>query len=400
MMTTRPTLAAATALLIAGCFSGYSETPARGELHLRRGAFHDDVVLTGALEAARGEEITVPALPSSQTSIKWIANDGVEVAAGERVVELDNTAFTADLDSKRQAALQATQELQQKAAEWSADLQQKALDVEKKKSEMEKAKIDAAVPAEIVSSRDYEDRQMKLSRATVEYAKAKAVLASQRKADDADRANQLLAIARAQRDVDTAQHAIEALVLSAPRAGIVVLRETFDGRKFQSGDNVWISMPLAQIPDLDTLQVSASLADVDDGLLAAGMPATVTLDGYPARPFPGRVASVSAVAQESARASLRRAFRVVVKMGAIDAAVMRPGLSARVAVRRETKADALLVPRAALDFGAAQPRAHLAGGKVVPVTLGSCNAQECVVVSGLDADARLEPALKEESGRG
>jgi HlyD family secretion protein len=400
MMTTRSTLAAAAALLIAGCFSGYSETPARGELRLHRGSFHDDVVLTGALEAARGEEITVPSLPSSQTSIKWIANDGAEVAAGERVVELDNTAFAADLDSKRQAALQATQELQQKAAQWSADLQQKALDVEKKKSDVEKAKIDAAVPAEIVSSRDYEDRQMKLSRATVEYAKAKAVLASQRKADDADRANQLLVIARAQRDVDTAQHAIDALVLSAPRAGIVVLRETFDGRKFQSGDNVWNSMPLAQIPDLDTLQVSALLADVDDGLLAVGMPATVTLDGYPARPFPGRVVSVSAVAQESARASLRRAFRVVVKMGAIDAAVMRPGLSARVAVRRETKAGALLAPRAALDFGANQPRAHLAGGKVVPVSLGSCNAQECVVVSGLDADTRLEPALKEEPGRG
>jgi len=400
MMTKRPIITAATAFLLAGCFSGYSETPARGELHLRRGSFHDDVVLTGALEAARGEEITVPALPSSQTSIKWIAADGVEVAAGERVVELDNTAFTADLDSKRQAALQSSQEMQQKEAEWSADLQQKALDVARKQSDMDKARIDAAVPAEIVSSRDYEDRKMKLSRATVELAKAKAVLASQRKADDADRANQQLTIARAERDVDTAQRAIQALVLSAPRAGIVVLRETFDGRKFQSGDNVWISMPLAQIPDLSTLQVTAALADVDDGLLKVGMPATVTLDGYPSRPFPGRVTSISAVAQESARASLRRAFRVVVKLDAIDAAVMRPGLSARVAVRRETVRDALLVPRAALDFGTAHPRAHLANGKIVPVTLGSCNAQECVVTGGLDAGAALTPALTEEANRG
>jgi hypothetical protein len=52
--------------------------------------------------------------------------------------------------------------------------------------------------------------------------------------------------------------------------------------------------------------------------------------------------------------------------------------------------DALLVPRAALDFASPQqPKAHLSGGKVVPVTLGPCNAQECIVKSGLKEGDRL-----------
>src|SRR5688572_13450008 len=100
------------ALVLAACFSGYREKgPAA--LEVRKGTFISDVVLTGELEAARGAAITVPSLPNWQTSIKWLAVDGAMVKEGERVVELDNSTFTADLDSKRQAELQALQELQQ-----------------------------------------------------------------------------------------------------------------------------------------------------------------------------------------------------------------------------------------------------------------------------------------------
>jgi len=53
----------AVALLAAGCFSGYrTEADARA-LRVRRGTFASDVVITGELRAARGEELAVPRLP-------------------------------------------------------------------------------------------------------------------------------------------------------------------------------------------------------------------------------------------------------------------------------------------------------------------------------------------------
>src|ERR1700736_5929881 len=130
-------------LMAAGCFSGYStDAPAKPELRVHRGDFVSELTLTGELEAARGDAITVPNLPSWQTSIKWIADDGTEVRRGDRVIELDNTQFTSGLDAKRQGVAQAEQELQQKDAEGSADLLQKELDVETKQSEFEKAKLE------------------------------------------------------------------------------------------------------------------------------------------------------------------------------------------------------------------------------------------------------------------
>src|SRR5213076_3027921 len=100
-------------LLAAGCFSGYeSEGAARPDLRVRRGAFRGDVVITGELRAGRGDELVVPRLPQWQTSIKWMSPDGAEVKQGDRVIELDNSAFATNLEEKRQAVAQATQELQ------------------------------------------------------------------------------------------------------------------------------------------------------------------------------------------------------------------------------------------------------------------------------------------------
>lgn len=376
-------------LILTGCFSGYDTTTASSP-RVRRGTFVNRIVITGELEAARGSAVTVPELPSWQTSIKWLAQDGVEIKAGDRVAELDNTSIATDLDQKRQAETQAREELEQRLGDWATDLREKSFDVDKKKSDLDKAKLEAAIPKDIVSARDYDDRQTKLRRATTEYDKAVETLRSQQKADAADRANLNLKIERAHRDVEISERALDQMVLRAPRDGIVVVRDhPWEGRKIQNGDTVWVGFAIALMPELDSLQVGASLADVDDGRIAAGMPATVTIDGYPSRHFPATVASISPVAQEEARLSMRRRFRVVVKLAKIDAALMRPGLSARVEIQRETQPNVLIAPRAAIDWSAKTPRAKLESGQFANVVVGSCNAQECVVKSGLDEGARL-----------
>ncbi|MEA2238875.1 MAG: hypothetical protein QOC81_3599 [Thermoanaerobaculia bacterium] len=384
MMMFRTWASMALALLAASCFSGYSSEPDSKALRVHRGTFAGDVVLTGELRAARGEELAVPRLPQWQTTIKWIAPDGAEMKQGDRVVELDNSTFSANLDAKRQAVAQAEQQLQQKDAEWAADTLEKQLDVERKRSEYDKTKLDAAMPREIVSARDYNDRQIKFKRAEVERAKAIDVLKSQRMSVKSDRDNLLLSLQKAQRELTIAERAINELILRAPHDGIVVIRDhPWEGRRLQEGDSVFIGLTLAQFPEMSSLRVEADLADVDDGRIGAGMPATVVLDAYPGMTFPGRVTAISAVAQESSRTSLRRAFRVLVALDRLDPARMRPGLSSRVVIRSMTQQNALLVPRAALDFANAKPRALLAGGKSVDVVLGACNSQECIVKSGL-----------------
>jgi hypothetical protein len=389
-MNVKAWISCAVLVVASGCFSGYRSEADSKSLRVRRGTFASDVVITGELRAARGEELAVPRLPQWQTSIKWLAQDGIEAKKGDRIVELDNSTFSTNLDAKRQAVAQAEQQLQQKEAEWKADTLDKQLDVERKRADYDKAKMDAAMPKEIVAQRDYNDRQIKYKRAEVELAKAVDVLKSQRTSVKSDRDNLLLSLQKAQRELGIAERAIDELILRAPHDGIVVIRDhPWEGRRLQEGDSVFIGFPLAQFPEMSSLQVEADLSDVDDGRIGAGMPATIVLDAYPNMSFPGRVQTISAVAQESSRTSLRRSFRVIVALDRLDIARMRPGLSARVVVHAMRQTNALLVSRAAIDFSGKKPRVYSADGKLIDVVLGACNAQDCVVKSGLNEGETL-----------
>ena len=71
---------------------------------------------------------------------------------------------------------------------------------------------------------------------------------------------------------------------------------------------------------------------------------------------------------------------------------MRPGLSARIVVRRLNQPRTLLAPRAAIDF-AGTGKVHLASGQTKEVKLGPCNAQDCVVLDGLTEGEKLAPVV-------
>jgi len=143
------------------------------------------------------------------------------------------------------------------------------------------------MPREIISARDYNDRQIKFKRAEVERAKAIDVLKSQTMSVKSDRDNLLLSLQKAQRELAIADQAINELILRAPTNGIVVIRDhPWEGRKLQEGDGVFVGWTLAQFPEMQSLRVEADLADVDDGRIGAGMPATIVIDAYPGCRFP------------------------------------------------------------------------------------------------------------------
>src|SRR5204863_119275 len=123
-------------------------------------------------------------------------------------------------DQKRQTLTQTLQEMQQSEAQWSADVEEKQLDAEKKKSDLDKAKLQASVPRDLLSGRQFEENQTALLRTKTEYDKSLDVVRSKRTQVASDRQNILLRIEKARREIARAEEGIGALVLRAPRAGI------------------------------------------------------------------------------------------------------------------------------------------------------------------------------------
>jgi multidrug resistance efflux pump len=377
---------------LAGCSGGgaRAESSREAGLSVHRGPFRQRVILSGELAADRGETLVVPRTNSFQVQIRWMAEDGSRVRAGDPVVEFDNSSFASDLEEKRLSASQAGSDLQSARAGLKTSLAEKQFDVQKARSAVEKAKIAASVPRDLLPLREYQERQLALKQAETDLAKAEDALAAQKKTGGTDVEVQQISLEKSTRNIRTAEESIEALTLKAPRDGMFLLSEhPFEGRKFQIGDSIWSGMPVATLPELSSMMVQASLSDVDDGRIAPGSEVLCTLDAYPSTHYRGRVADISPVARESQRSPLLRYFPVRISLEKTDPRRMRPGMSVRVEVLGPETRGALLAPREALDFAGREPRALLASGGAAPVKLGPCSASECVIESGVSEGTRL-----------
>jgi len=362
------------------------------DLVVRAGDLRQRLVLTGELRAVRGIDLAVPPVPTWQVQLRWLAEDGAEVAAGDPLVEFDATEFTSDLEEKRLALAERENELERTRAQGRVSEAEKRFVIEQKRAELAKAEEKAAVPAGLLPDRELEERRLALERARVELAKAEADLAATLGANRAELAIERLELAAAGREIDVAERARRAMTLTAPEPGIFVVAEhPWEGRKLQEGDTVWVGMAVGRLPDLTSLEVEADLPDVDDGRVQPGMPAACTLDAYLDTVYPCTVVDVAPVAQEAGRRSLRRHFRTRLSLDPAAAARARPGMSVKADVVTAEREGALLAPRAGLDLGADPARARLAGGREVEVELGPCDAADCVIEGGLEPGARLAP---------
>lgn len=382
-----------------GCSAGHAGLePVAGDrpavdMKVRRGRFESRFLMTGELEAASADNLAVPRIPTWQTTIRWLESEGKEVKAGDRLVEFDTAAFASDFSEKVLQRDQAQSDLEQAEADGAGQRADKEFQVAQKTIAVQKAGIAAAIPAEFLRGKEWQDNQLALERAKTELEKAEEDLTAQKSAAEETIRQKRIASEKAQRDYDAARQALDGMVLRAPRDGILVVGDhPWEGRKLQVGDSVWVGLPVASLPDLRTMRVVAKLSDVDDGRIVPGLPVTCTLDAYPDRTYAGRVAEIMPVAQEDGRRSLRRVYNVRVDLEAPDAARMRPGMSVKVEVEEPAKEQVLLAPRSGLDLSGPTPRARLGSGGTVDVDLGPCNDDVCLVVKGLQEGDLLRVA--------
>jgi len=393
--------AAGSCLYGVACSTGRADPPTTGsrapavisgDLIVRRGRFEDRFLLTGQLAAVRSDQLAVPRIPSWETTIRWMEEEGAVVKAGQRVVEFDTTTFAQDHGEKRLAWERAEGDLDRALADQELTLADAEFQVAQKGIAADKARIAAEIPEEFLRGKDYQQNQLALQRAETDLAKAREDREAKTRSSGETIEQKRITVEKTRRELDAATAAMAGMVLTAPRDGILVIADhPWQGRKLQVGDSVWVGLPIVSLPDLTVMRVQAKLSDVDDGRIVPQLPVVCTLDAYPDRTFTGRIADITPVAQEEVGRSLRRAYNVRIELDAGDPERMRPGMSVKVEVRPPARDDVLLAPRVGLELGAA-PRAHLASGDDVDVKLGPCNLDACVVVGGVAEGARLRPA--------
>lgn len=328
-------------LLALPAVHGCGGAPAAGTV--AAGVPPEDVfLLTGELHAIDAVTIPVPRAEGREMQIRWLAEDGLDVKAGDRLVDFDSSRLIEGLEEKRLRLRQAENEREAREHSLAAEADGKRAAIDKAEVEAEKARIDADVPRELRPAVEWRQVQATFMERRAAFEKARLDQKAFEVSGKADLEVARRAEEKARREVLTAETGLKGLSILAPKDGIFLVGNVGfwgpDGpRKLQPGDVVWTGFTVATIPDPSRMDVQATLAEVDFGRIAAGMTARCILDTYPDRVFAGRVEEVGAVAQEAAGRfgqTVRAAgFPVRVSLATTDP-VMRPGLSVRVEVVR------------------------------------------------------------------
>jgi len=169
-----------------------------------------------------------------------------------------------------------------------------------------------------------------------------------------DYADARAGVVRSQVAVDNSRIQLEDTDVRAPITGTIIEKDTERGQVISSAtSNVSGGTTLMKMADLGLVQVRTLVDETDIGKIQPGQLATVTVDAFPNRPFPGTVLKIEPQAQTEQNVTM---FPVSVRIDNKDG-LLRPGMNAEVEVHVGRRDNVLAVPNAALrtqrDVGSA-----------------------------------------------
>lgn len=318
---------------------------------VRTGDVTFTVTADGALQGGNSRMLTAPMAGGGTLTLTELRKSGELVKKDDVVAEFDPTDETyklrqaeADLAEAEQQVIQAENEAKAKQEEIEYELITARGELKLAEIEVMANPIRAALTAK-QNDITLEGARNKLAKLERDYPQRKA-------AASASIAIQEAARKKAQVLADTARRNIEMMTLRAPADGYVnVERNTntnfyFSGMVlplFQVGDQVRPGMAVAQIPDLDSWDVSAQIAETDRGHLSVGLPADIRVIALPGRKFAAKVKDLGGTTGPP----WQRRFEC--KLALFEAAPeLRPGMSARIVVTLETLKNVMWLPAQAL----------------------------------------------------
>lgn len=288
-----------------------------GVTTMRQQTLEEKAELVGSLEAVTEVGIR-PRISGYITRLPYDVGDFVE--AGQVVLELDDLRLNEAVNRAR-AALQVAQ-AQLKAQK--AAVTQAEKDVERQQ-ELKQAGASTKQDQESAAA------ALQIALAKVELEKAH--------------------VAQAQFDVRSSELALEQTRVKMPTAGFVA------ERNLNVGDLAAPDVNVLRIVTLDTVRTVVHVVEKDYEKINVGQQATIGVDAFPNRRFPGTVIRKAPVLDPATRTA---AVQIEIPNGD---ALLKPGMHARVGIVFDKRKQANVVPIAALLDEEKNPALYVVEGE-------------------------------------
>lgn len=369
-------------------FADVSGVPDVPTATVERGPFVRRIVAEGNLEPVEATPVNGPAESAGARKIAWMVPDGTFVREGDVVVRFDSTEMEKRLEDGRSDRKTAESRIVGTRAQAEGVIENLGRDATMARMELDVASQFQSKDAEIFSRHEIIQSEIDrdLAGRRLDHALSTREIREQVTGAELD----LLRIERrkAQIAIDQATEALDGLEVHAPHDGILVYERDWRGNTKKVGDSVWPNEPIGEIPRLEAMRAKVYVLEADAGGLAAGAPATVTLEAHPGRPVEARIEKVATLAKRRFGWVPVQYFEVALTLSATDPGIMKPGQRLRAELRLDERPEALTVPRGAVFEREGKRviyRRNGSGFDPVAVELGPAAPGRVVVETGLEA---------------
>jgi HlyD family secretion protein len=376
--------------------------PAIPTFEVKRGEFIDSVQFRGEVKAMKSVTISAPAEAGDLEIVK-IAADGTQLKQGDTIVEFDKTKTEQELAQYRSTLKSAQAEIEQARAQARLKEEEDVTVAMKARYDVEAAKLDAS-KQEIVSRIEGAEAKLKVADAEQKLHEMEEKLKSDRAVNKATIESKTQASKKAAYDVQRAERALTKMILRAPLAGMISLVPVWrpEGEvPFKPGDRAWPGAPMAELPDVSSLRISARVDETERGRIAIKQLVTAQLDAIPDRQFTGNIEQISTIAtiDFSAGWPIPRNFNLEIALDQADTR-LKPGMTAQLTVVVDRVPDALSIPSEASFQKSGQTVAYVWEGSKFQehaIEIRRRSRNRILVAKGLRAGERV--ALKDPSAK-
>jgi multidrug efflux pump subunit AcrA (membrane-fusion protein) len=359
----------------------------------RKGEFLVIIRCRGDLKAGRSAQIYTPIVPNLR--ISWMAPPGEPIQAGDSLIKFDSSSAQQQLAQKEAQLRQSQASLDQAIAQARITSEQDASDLAQAKYNVERAKLDVVIKG-LKSPIDGDESKVDQAVAEQHLKVEEATVALHSESDKSKIASLTRVRDQAQGDVDITKHRIAQMEIKAPISGIPVYAPNYSQgwnnvRPFKVGDNVFAGMNLAEIPDLETLEMDVKVEEIDRGRVALKNDTRVRIDSLPELNLPARIDRISPLAELSTNEwPPTRTFRAYARILHPDPR-LRPGMNGGMDIVISRIPNAVSIPAKAIFTRNGKPVVYLANKghyTSVEVQVQARNPDE-VAVTGLAANATV-----------
>lgn len=368
----------------------------------KNGEFLVIVRLRGEIIAQRSAQLTAP-LNVPDLRIIWLAPTGGVVHTGDPVIRFDPSSARQQQDEKKAALNQAQAALDQAVSQARITAETDKRDLAAARYQVEKAKLEASKQA-IVSVIQGEESKVDLAIAEEKLRVQEATVFLHQKSDQGKVASLTSQRDKAQNELKLTEERLAKMEIKAPLTGVVsYLNNNSQGwmnsQPFKVGDRAWPGGAIAEIPDLDTLQLEGKVEEVDRGRISSGQDVRIHIDAFPEKTLSGKLVTISPLTEQNWEWPPTRNFRAYAKIDPPDSR-LRTGMNGSLDIIVNRIPAAVSIPAKAVFTHNGKPVVYVSekgAWRSVNIEITARNPDE-LAVKGIEGGTMVALAEPETAG--